>query len=108
MKKEAKEWVRVKVMSEIIGICCDISNAHGHKYPFKDYTYYDSRSYQKLLFLLSNFSDFIDIYNIVDDHYSINGNRSQWSTEYHKATFKLYINHAIGDVRQIRLNEIGV
>lgn len=120
MKEEAKEWIGKKVRSEIIGLCCNISNNCGHKYPVVKRTNRDNnsidkrcndeidRDFENMRFLLSNFGEYIDIDNIVEDHFSVKANQNQWSTERHQTTFKLYINDGIQMTRDGKLIEIGI
>lgn len=119
MNEEAKKWIGKKVRNEIIGLCCNISNNCAHTYPIKRFT--DSRfgshiktnndidrDLDKMKFLISNFGEFIDINNIVDDHFSIKANQNQWSSERNQEIFKLYINDALQLVRDEKLIEVGI
>jgi len=121
MNNEAKNWIKNKVISEIIGKCCNISNncQHKHpiilrdtngKYPSMDIKTNDDtiKSFNKIKFLLYNFGDFMDVDNIVDEHFSIKKNQNQWSTESHIKTFKLYVRDALIEVRDNKLSEIGI
>lgn len=122
MNQEAKKWIANKVRSEIVGMCCNISNACGHKHPIvlkdlsnsrylsldKSHNEEIEKSLNKMKFLLSNFGEFIDIDNIIEDHFLIKSNQNQWSTEGHRVTFKLYIKDALQLVRDEKLIEIGV
>lgn len=119
MNIEARSWIKKKVVSEIIGNCCDISNNCQHKHPIvlRDlntrYPNMDKEtndrtidSFNKIKFLLYNFGDFIDIDNLVDEHFSKKCNQNQWSTESHIRTFKLYVSDALVEVRDKKLCEL--
>lgn len=121
MKQKAKDWIKKKVLSEITGNCCSLSNDCEHKYPIVlrtlDTRYPDMdrktneniiKSFNKIKFLLYNFGEFIDVDNVIDDFYSREKNQNHWYTEEHVKTFKLYVRDALVEVRDNKLEDIGI
>ncbi len=113
MEEVAKRWLKKKVSGEIIGICCDISNMCGHKYPFTTdivdrISYYNGiGTYRDVIngklstmsMLFFNFQDYINIETIIDDYFIEDkklpiGKQSHWGTESHIKVFKCLVNES--------------
>lgn len=111
MEEVAKRWLKNKVTGEIIGICCDISNMCGHKYPFTADidrikfdgigTYRDSinNNLSKISMLCFNFKDYINIDTVVDDYFIEDRKKpkekqNHWGTESHIKVFKCFVNES--------------
>lgn len=104
--KEATDWIREEVISNIIGCCCDLSNWAAIKnIPIEAFDPYftDQKAFKQLAFLLINFEQILDN-QIIDEYFSKNNN--QWINK--KDLFKQFIEmskkHIKVELRDKRLD----
>jgi len=125
MEDNAKKWLTNKVMRDIIGCCCEISNLCGHKYPFdktrwnENYIGKSTPTYgeminnnlDKIVMLLVNFSEYVNHKTVIDDYFNEDkklprDKQNHWSSEEHIRDFKCFVKEALVKARDSKLEMI--
>jgi len=102
LNDDSIEYLRGKVMIDIIGNCCSISNSM----TLIKFDINKSKEFNKLKFLIKNFSNIVNIQTVVDDFYNNPKNESHWNTKLNREEFKSYITQALESTRDEKLNEL--
>lgn len=117
MDNKAKKWLTKKVMSDIVGSCCEISNLCGHKYPFdkmilekttiKPLTHGEliNKELNKIAMLLTNFPEYVNHETVIDDYFNMD-KQSHWGTESHIRDFKCFVKESLSIMRDNKLEVI--
>ena len=103
--EESTEWIKNKVISTIVGCCCDIANSDPNRFKTRSIPIDMLPSFIELSFLIKNFGNIFDKEKVISEFFADPKNKdNQWSNS--QDLFNQYINMTLQLVREQKLEEI--